>query len=156
MGAQFVGGRFGLKASSDHFIIYRDQNEKSVRGLAERLELFQAAMTHVVRRQNAKPKQRFTASIPCGRCRRAAPRLCIRLTVPPATETTRSTTAETDRRASIQRCVLICSSLHRYSMISVSSVPSTPMPMTRAGLVSSRSPRADQPAAEKGQSSAAR
>jgi tetratricopeptide (TPR) repeat protein len=51
-----------LEASSDHFVIYGDQNEKSVRGFAERLELFHEAMAHVLRRQSAKtsPSNRVT------------------------------------------------------------------------------------------------
>ena len=44
-----------LEASSGHFVIYGDQNEKAIRGFAERLELFHAAMTHVFGRQDQRP-----------------------------------------------------------------------------------------------------
>ena len=44
-----------LEASSDHFVIYGDQNEKAVQGFAERLELFHAAMAHVFGRQDKRP-----------------------------------------------------------------------------------------------------
>ena len=38
-----------LEASSDHFVIYSDQNEKSIAGFSERLEVFHAAMAYVSR-----------------------------------------------------------------------------------------------------------
>ncbi len=44
-----------LEASSDHFVIYGDQNEKTIRGFAERLELFHAAMAHVFGKQQQRP-----------------------------------------------------------------------------------------------------
>ena len=44
-----------LEASSDHFVIYSDQSEKSLRLFAERLELFHAAMARVLRKQLTKP-----------------------------------------------------------------------------------------------------
>lgn len=44
-----------LEASSEHFVIYGDQNEKSLRGFAERLELFHAAMAHTFGRQQKPP-----------------------------------------------------------------------------------------------------
>jgi hypothetical protein len=44
-----------LEASSDHFVIYGDQNEKAIQGFAERLELFHAAMAHVFGKQDQQP-----------------------------------------------------------------------------------------------------
>lgn len=44
-----------LEASSDHFLIYGDQDEKAVKGFAERLERFHAAMAYVYRTQQTKP-----------------------------------------------------------------------------------------------------
>jgi tetratricopeptide (TPR) repeat protein len=44
-----------LEASSDHFVIYSDQSEKSLRLFAERLELFHAAMAKVLRKDLSKP-----------------------------------------------------------------------------------------------------
>ncbi len=44
-----------LEASSDHFVIYGDQNEKSIRSFSERLELFHAAMAHVFGKQQQRP-----------------------------------------------------------------------------------------------------
>jgi tetratricopeptide (TPR) repeat protein len=44
-----------LEASSDHFIIYSDQREKAVKGFAERLERFHAAMGHVFGKPPTKP-----------------------------------------------------------------------------------------------------
>jgi tetratricopeptide (TPR) repeat protein len=44
-----------LEASSDHFVIYSDQNEKVVKGFAERLERFHAAMAHVFAKPQTKP-----------------------------------------------------------------------------------------------------
>jgi tetratricopeptide (TPR) repeat protein len=44
-----------LEASSDHFVIYGDQSEKALRGFAERLERFHAAMAYVFRRPPARP-----------------------------------------------------------------------------------------------------
>lgn len=44
-----------LEASSDHFVIYSEQNEKTVQQFAERLERFHAAMTQVFGTQQAKP-----------------------------------------------------------------------------------------------------
>jgi tetratricopeptide (TPR) repeat protein len=44
-----------LEVSSDHFVIYGDQNEKVMRGFAERLELFHAAMAHVFGRKEQRP-----------------------------------------------------------------------------------------------------
>lgn len=44
-----------LEVSSDHFVIYGDQSEDTLRGFAERLELYHAAMTHMFQRQSAKP-----------------------------------------------------------------------------------------------------
>lgn len=44
-----------LEASSDHFLIYSDQNEKAVKGFAERLERFHAAMAYVYQKEQTKP-----------------------------------------------------------------------------------------------------
>ena len=44
-----------LEASSDHFVIYGDQPEKQIRGFAERLERFHAAMSYVFKKPQAKP-----------------------------------------------------------------------------------------------------
>jgi len=44
-----------LEASSDHFVIYGDQNEQAIQGFAERLELFHAAMAHLFGRQEKRP-----------------------------------------------------------------------------------------------------
>lgn len=44
-----------LEASSDHFVIYGDENEKVVKGLAERLERFHAAMGQLFVRAQTKP-----------------------------------------------------------------------------------------------------
>jgi cytochrome c-type biogenesis protein CcmH/NrfG len=43
------------EASSDHFVVYADQNEKDVREYTERLERFHAAMSEQLRIENAKP-----------------------------------------------------------------------------------------------------
>ena len=43
------------EASSEHFIIYGDQSEKSLRLFAERLELFHATMAQVLRKAPPKP-----------------------------------------------------------------------------------------------------
>lgn len=43
------------EASSDHFVIYGEQGEESLRRFAERLELFHAAMAHVFNKKEAKP-----------------------------------------------------------------------------------------------------
>jgi tetratricopeptide (TPR) repeat protein len=44
-----------LEASSDHFVIYSDQNDVAVRGFTERLERFHAAMAHVYGKQQNRP-----------------------------------------------------------------------------------------------------
>ena len=44
-----------LEASSDHFVIYSDQNETVVKGFAERLERFHGAMAHVFAKPQNKP-----------------------------------------------------------------------------------------------------
>jgi tetratricopeptide (TPR) repeat protein len=44
-----------LEASSDHFVIYGDQDEKTVRAFAERLERYHAAMAHVFVKPQTKP-----------------------------------------------------------------------------------------------------
>lgn len=44
-----------IEASSDHFVIYSDQSEKSLRPFAERLELFHSTMAHVLRKTPARP-----------------------------------------------------------------------------------------------------
>lgn len=44
-----------LEASSDHFVIYGDQPEKTLAGFAERLELYHAAMSHVLGREQERP-----------------------------------------------------------------------------------------------------
>ncbi|WP_116811085.1 hypothetical protein [Steroidobacter cummioxidans] len=44
-----------LEASSDHFVIYSDQKEKSVTDFAARLERFHAAMAWVYKQEKAKP-----------------------------------------------------------------------------------------------------
>lgn len=51
-----------LEASSDHFVIYSDQNEKTLRGFAERLELFHSAMVTVLRKPpgTTSPSNRVT------------------------------------------------------------------------------------------------
>lgn len=43
------------EASSEHFVIYSDQSEKSLRPFAERLELFHATMAQVLRKEPARP-----------------------------------------------------------------------------------------------------
>jgi tetratricopeptide (TPR) repeat protein len=43
------------EASSEHFVIYSDQSEKSLRPFAERLELFHATMSQVLRKVPPKP-----------------------------------------------------------------------------------------------------
>ena len=50
------------EASSEHFIIYGDQSEKSLRLFAERLELFHATMAQVLRKAppNPSPSSRVT------------------------------------------------------------------------------------------------
>jgi hypothetical protein len=52
-----------LESSSDHFVIYSDQDEKSVKGFSERLELFHAAMAFWFQRQQAKPSPSNRVSI---------------------------------------------------------------------------------------------
>ena len=52
-----------LEASSDHFVIYSDQPEKEVRGFAERLERYHAAMAYVFKQQQAKPSPSNRVSI---------------------------------------------------------------------------------------------
>jgi tetratricopeptide (TPR) repeat protein len=44
-----------FEASSDHFVIYSDQGEKSLRGFAEHLELYHAAMAHMYGSAGTKP-----------------------------------------------------------------------------------------------------
>ena len=44
-----------LEASSDHFVIYGDQDENSLQSLAERLELFHSAMPHVFKKPLSRP-----------------------------------------------------------------------------------------------------
>lgn len=44
-----------LEASSDHFVIYGDQNEKTLRGFAQRLEIFHVTMADVLGRAYVKP-----------------------------------------------------------------------------------------------------
>jgi tetratricopeptide (TPR) repeat protein len=44
-----------VEVSSDHFVIYGDDNPKSIRAFAERLELFDAAMAQVFVRKRANP-----------------------------------------------------------------------------------------------------
>jgi tetratricopeptide (TPR) repeat protein len=44
-----------LEASSDHFVIYGDQGEKSIREFADRLERFHAGMSVILRRPQTKP-----------------------------------------------------------------------------------------------------
>ena len=44
-----------LEASSDHFVIYSDQDEVLVRGFAGRLERFHGAMAHVYAKEQNKP-----------------------------------------------------------------------------------------------------
>jgi len=43
-----------VEASSDHFVIY-GEDERDVRGFADRLERFHAAMAHVYVKPQAKP-----------------------------------------------------------------------------------------------------
>jgi tetratricopeptide (TPR) repeat protein len=43
------------EASSDHFVVYSEQDESIVRRFSERLERFHAAMAHVHAKQQAKP-----------------------------------------------------------------------------------------------------
>ncbi len=50
-----AAGADWLEASSDHFVIYSDQNEKAISGFSERLELFHAAMAYVSRVPVSKP-----------------------------------------------------------------------------------------------------
>jgi tetratricopeptide (TPR) repeat protein len=44
-----------LEASSDHFVIYSDQDDMAARRFAERLERFHGAMAHVFAKQQNKP-----------------------------------------------------------------------------------------------------
>jgi hypothetical protein len=44
-----------LEASSDHFVIYSDQNEETTRRFAEKLERFHAAMARLHGKQQTKP-----------------------------------------------------------------------------------------------------
>lgn len=44
-----------LEASGDHFVIYGDQDEKAIRGFAERLETFHAGMSVVLNKPQVKP-----------------------------------------------------------------------------------------------------
>jgi tetratricopeptide (TPR) repeat protein len=44
-----------LEVSSDHFVVYSDQDEIGVRGFTLRLERFHAAMAHLYNKQQAKP-----------------------------------------------------------------------------------------------------
>ena len=44
-----------VEASSDHFVIYGDQDERDVEGFARRLERYHAAMARVFAKQQAKP-----------------------------------------------------------------------------------------------------
>lgn len=44
-----------LEVSSDHFVVYSDQDEVGVRGFTLRLERFHAAMAHLYSKQQAKP-----------------------------------------------------------------------------------------------------
>lgn len=43
------------EASSDHFLVVADQNEKDVREFTERLERFHSAMLYILKREEAKP-----------------------------------------------------------------------------------------------------
>ena len=44
-----------LEASSDHFVVYGDQNEATVKRFTHRLERYHSAMTHVFGKQQTKP-----------------------------------------------------------------------------------------------------
>jgi tetratricopeptide (TPR) repeat protein len=44
-----------VEVTSDHFVIYGDQDAEAVRSFAERLELFHAAMSRLMQSQQAKP-----------------------------------------------------------------------------------------------------
>jgi tetratricopeptide (TPR) repeat protein len=44
-----------VEASSDHFVIYGDQDERQVEGFAQRLERYHAAMSRVFAKQQTKP-----------------------------------------------------------------------------------------------------
>src|SRR4030095_15344744 len=44
-----------LEVSSDHFVVYSDQDEVAVRGFTLRLERFHAAMAHLYSKQQEKP-----------------------------------------------------------------------------------------------------
>jgi tetratricopeptide (TPR) repeat protein len=44
-----------VEASSDHFVIYGDQDERHVEGFAQRLERYHAAMSRVFAKQQTKP-----------------------------------------------------------------------------------------------------
>lgn len=50
-----VAGADWVESSSDHFVIYSDQDEGSVRGFSERLELFHAAMARSFQRKESRP-----------------------------------------------------------------------------------------------------
>lgn len=52
-----------LEASSDHFVIYGNLGEKSIREFAERLERFHAGMSVILRRPQAKPSPSNRVSI---------------------------------------------------------------------------------------------
>ena len=49
-----TAGAEWLQVSSDHFVIYGNENPKTIRGFSERLELFHAAMAHIFPKQQAK------------------------------------------------------------------------------------------------------
>ena len=51
----FAANADWLEASSDHFVVYGDQNEASVRRFTHRLERYHAAMMHVFGKQQTKP-----------------------------------------------------------------------------------------------------
>lgn len=52
-----------LEASSDHFVIYGDQGEKSLREFADRLERFHAGMSVILRRPQAPPSPSNRVSV---------------------------------------------------------------------------------------------
>lgn len=52
-----------LEASSDHFVIYGDQSEKSIREFADRLERFHAGMSVFLRRAPTKPSPSNRVSV---------------------------------------------------------------------------------------------
>ena len=54
-GAATAANARWYEASSDHFVVYSEQDEALVRRFSERLERFHAAMAYVYAKKQAKP-----------------------------------------------------------------------------------------------------